>query len=218
MSKTDFETHFYEAMEMYRCRPTSKWPDSRLPFMLFFCTLSESSTEIKVFTKPTNYCDKMSPGFVLLSIKASTWSEWALMWNTSCSLSMETWVKQSAEEPVCAKSCLIWRYEVARDSRKSVTVHPLAVFDGHSGMTCLLSLEFFTLSQTEYVLSNLIPKSPWNFISEIEYNDKITMQQPAVLDMSLMPQTPCALYVTLMCSWSCGRPVPHRLTPVLSTQ
>lgn len=125
---------------------------------------------------------------ILYSCPSSTWSEWALMWNISPrSLSMETGVKQSAEEPACVKSCLIWRSEVAKDSSKSITKHSLAVFYGHSRKDLFALSGIFHGFQTEYVPSNLIPKSPWKFVSEVEYHEKIffPMQEPAVLEVSL---------------------------------
>lgn len=64
--------------------------------------------------------------------------------------------------------------------------------------TCLFSLEFFTRSQTEYTLSNLFPKSPCKFVSKIEYNEKIPMQQPAVLDVSLILQTTCVCHLEML--------------------
>lgn len=40
--------------------------------------------------------------------------------------------------------------------------------------TCLFSIGFYALWLTEFVPSNLVPKSPWKFISQIECNEKYT--------------------------------------------
>lgn len=39
--------------------------------------------------------------------------------------------------------------------------------------TCLFSMGFYALWLTEFVPSNLIPKTPWKFISEIECHEKV---------------------------------------------